>query len=143
MTADRGIGPGIGRRGFVRAGAGAVGVAAATPVVTACAGGEVSAPSGSPGDVLVATGDVPVGGGVILDEQKIVVTQPSAGEFKAFSSTCTHRSCQVTRVEEGSIVCLCHNSLFSVEDGSVQEGPADEPLPAVDVDVAGDDVVLA
>lgn len=139
MTTDRGIG----RRGFVRAGAGAAGVVVAAPAMAACGGDEVSAPSGSPGDVLVATGDVPVGGGIILDDQKIVVTQPSAGEFKAFSSTCTHRSCQVTRVDEGSIVCLCHNSLFSVEDGSVQEGPADEPLPAVDVDVAGDDVVLA
>jgi Rieske Fe-S protein len=136
-------GRGVGRRGLVRAGAGVAGVAAVAPVVAACGGEEVSAPSGSPGDVLVATGDVPVGGGVILDDQKVVVTQPTAGEFKAFSSTCTHRSCQVTRVEEGSIVCLCHNSLFSVADGSVQEGPADTPLPSVAVDVAGDDVVLA
>ena len=34
---------------------------------------------------LVATAEVPVGGGVILEKQKVVVTQPTEGTFKAFS----------------------------------------------------------
>lgn len=44
-----------------------------------------SAPA-APSGPSVATADVPVGGGVILDDAKYVVTQPTEGEFKAFSS---------------------------------------------------------
>ena len=77
----------------------------------------------------MAAADVPVGGGVILDKEKLVVTQPEAGTFKAFSSTCTHQGCTVTKVADGTIDCPCHGSTFSVEDGSVQGGPAPSPLP--------------
>ena len=38
--------------------------------------------SGSGGELAAA--DVPEGGGVILEDSETVVTQPSAGEFKAF-----------------------------------------------------------
>jgi Rieske Fe-S protein len=84
---------------------------------------------------------VPVGGGVILKDSKVVVTQPEAGSFKAFDANCTHKGCLVTSVEGGSINCSCHGSRFGLSDGSVQGGPAQAPLPAVDVAVDGDQVV--
>jgi len=92
---------------------------------------------------LVATTDVPEGGGVILAKEQVVVTQPTAGEFACFSSICTHQGCEVGDVNGGTINCPCHGSQFSIEDGSVVTGPAAAPLPEVNVTVDGDSVVRA
>jgi Rieske Fe-S protein len=83
-----------------------------------------------------------VGGGVILDDADYVITQPARGEFKAFSKICTHQNCPVTEIADGSINCKCHGSRFSIEDGSVQNGPATRPLPEAEVTVAGNQVVV-
>lgn len=92
---------------------------------------------------LVAAADVPVGGGVVLQDEELVVTQPKAGEFKAFSAICTHQSCLVTSVSDNTIHCPCHGSSFSAEDGSVQGGPAGSPLAETAVKLSGDAVVKA
>lgn len=84
--------------------------------------------SGSSGAVTVKASDVPEGGGTILESQKLVVTQPKAGEFKAFSAVCTHQQCLVAQVKDGEIICPCHFSKFSIDDGSVIDGPASRPL---------------
>ena len=101
-----------------------------------------SSPAGGGGG-LVATGDVPVGGGVILDGKKIVVTQPSKGTFKAFTAVCTHQQCTVASVRKGLISCPCHGSGFDAADGSVRNGPASSPLREIAVTVEGDQVVEA
>jgi Rieske Fe-S protein len=90
----------------------------------------------------VGRSDVPVGGGVILEDADYVVTQPTRGKFKAFSKICTHQQCPVTAIEGGSINCQCHGSKFSIKDGSVQKGPATKPLAEAKVTVAGDEVVV-
>jgi Rieske Fe-S protein len=94
-------------------------------------------------DELASTDDVPVGGGTVFADQDVVVTQPTAGEFKAFSATCTHQGCKVNKVENGVIACPCHGSKFAIADGSVRSGPAKKPLPAKSVTVEGDSIVLA
>jgi Rieske Fe-S protein len=94
-------------------------------------------------DPLVATSKVPEGGGVILSDEDVVVTQPTAGQFAGFSSICTHAGCEVGEVADGTINCPCHGSQYSIEDGSVVTGPATAPLPPVDVKVDGDSVVRA
>jgi Rieske Fe-S protein len=91
---------------------------------------------------LLATDDVPVGGGVILAEEKLVVTQPSAGEFKGFTAVCTHQGCIVSAVST-TIDCGCHQSKFSLADGSVQGGPAPSPLESRELRVTGDQIGLA
>ncbi len=83
------------------------------------------APAGSATAGLAATADVPVGGGVILADPALVITQPTAGDFKAFSSICTHQGCAVAEVTANEIVCPCHGSKFSATDGSVLTGPRD------------------
>ncbi|MBA2768335.1 MAG: Rieske (2Fe-2S) protein [Sporichthyaceae bacterium] len=93
------------------------------------------------GGALVAAAEVPVGGGVILDQQKVVVTQPTKGTFKGFTAICTHQSCTVASVKNGTISCACHGSSFSATDGSVKTGPATRPLREVAVTVEGDQVV--
>lgn len=94
------------------------------------------------GTVLTPTASVPVGGGVILAEQAVVVTQPTAGEFKAFSAICTHQGCLVGPVENNEIICPCHGSKFSATDGSVLQGPATQPLAPGKASVSGGNVVL-
>ncbi|MBT2413040.1 Rieske (2Fe-2S) protein [Streptomyces sp. ISL-12] len=105
--------------------------------------GPASSPAeGATAQALASAADIPEGGGVVFAEQKVVVTQPSAGEFKAFSATCTHQGCAVKEVSDGVINCPCHNSNFSITDGSVQSGPAREPLPAVEIAVDGESISL-
>jgi Rieske Fe-S protein len=102
--------------------------------------GAATAPSG--GGATVKTSDVPVGGGTILQSQQIVVTQPTAGTYKAFSALCTHEGCMVTSVQDNVISCPCHGATFSAADGSVESGPAPTPLPAAKLTVSGDTITL-
>ena len=83
---------------------------------------------------------IPVGGGKIFADQKVVVTQPSSGEFKAFSAVCTHRSCVVADVADGTINCACHGSKFDITTGAVKNGPASSPLAEKKVTVNGDGI---
>jgi Rieske Fe-S protein len=99
-----------------------------------------AAPSGTP----VKTADVPVGGGVINASALFVVTQPTAGQFKAFSATCTHQGCTVTKVADGMIDCPCHQSQFDISTGvPTSASPARSPLPAKTATVSGDSVYIA
>ncbi|MFJ3334224.1 Rieske (2Fe-2S) protein [Streptomyces sp. NPDC086766] len=95
------------------------------------------------GAVLAKTADIPEGGGKVFASQGVVVTQPTKGEFKAFSSKCTHQGCAVNRIADGVISCPCHKSEFSATDGSVKKGPATQPLPAKDITVSGEEITLA
>jgi Rieske Fe-S protein len=114
------------------------------PLLAACGDdGDTASDTGSDGGVLASTSDVEVGGGTINADQKVVVTQPTEGDFKAFDSTCTHQGCQVASVSDGSINCPCHGSKFSIEDGSVLNGPATSPLGEVAITVEGDSISLA
>ena len=92
---------------------------------------------------LAGTSDVPVGGGKILTDKKIVLTQPKSGEFHGFSATCTHAGCTVGSVSDGTINCPCHGSRFSVTNGSVVNGPAASPLPPVGIKDQGSSIVQA
>ena len=96
-----------------------------------------SGPAASSGSAaLASTSEIPVGGGKVFSAEKVVVTQPTAGEFKAFSAVCTHGQCIVDQVADGTIDCPCHGSKFSAKDGSVVIGPAASPLPGVRISVS-------
>jgi Rieske Fe-S protein len=125
------------------AGAAAVGVGG--PLLAACGGDSGGAATEAPaaGEELGSTSEVPVGGGKVFGDQKIVVTQPTEGEFKAFSAVCTHQSCLVSQIADGTIDCLCHGSKFSDQDGSVVNGPATSGLSEVAIEVDGDAISTA
>ncbi|MFI7132999.1 Rieske (2Fe-2S) protein [Nonomuraea sp. NPDC050153] len=95
------------------------------------------------GKALADTADIPEGGGKVFENEKIVVTQPTAGEFKAFTAVCTHAGCTVATVSNKTINCPCHGSKFSISDGSVKDGPAGEPLEEKKITVDGDKIKLA
>lgn len=134
------------------------GAAGAAALVTGCGssgggyGNTESSPAPSPsttppatdgGAALARTSDIPVGGGKIFKERKIVVTQPTKGDFKAFSAVCTHASCLVSSVSDGTINCPCHGSKYSITDAAVEAGPAPRPLPAEKITVGGDSIRTA
>ncbi len=115
--------------------------AASATTLAACGGSGGSPPS--PGTALAHTADIPRDGGKIFPDKHVVVTQPAADQYKAFSSTCTHRGCTVGRISGGRIICPCHGSEFSIADGSVEAGPAPRPLPRVAIKVKGGEISVA
>jgi Rieske Fe-S protein len=94
------------------------------------------------GTVLGAASDIPVGGGAIYTAAKVVVTQPASGQYKAFSAVCTHVGCLVNKVTSGTIDCPCHGSEFRITNGAVVAGPAPSPLPARQIKIVDDQVIL-
>ncbi|MGW2962166.1 Rieske (2Fe-2S) protein [Streptomyces sp. NPDC001220] len=95
------------------------------------------------GAALAKTTDIPEGGGTIYKDQAVVVTQPTSGTYKAFSTKCPHAGCAVSSVADGAIVCPCHGSQFAIADGSVKKGPATTGLTAANITVSGDQITLA
>lgn len=125
-------------RRMVFQGLGALGVAVA---LAGCGSDESAAPAA--GTVLVPVADVPVGGGVVLGDAGVVVTQPVEGTFEGYSNICTHQGLPVARVGADGIECDVHGSRFSITDGSATNGPADAPLGRVAIRREGDNIVTA
>ena len=94
------------------------------------------------GEVLGPVDQVAVGSGVVYDGPKVVVTQPAQGDVRGFTAVCPHQGCLVSEVTNNEILCPCHGSLFSAEDGAVLVGPATTGLAPVDVSVVDDQVIL-
>jgi Rieske Fe-S protein len=94
------------------------------------------------GSVSVPSSSVPVGGGYVDKNNLVVVTQPQAGEYKAFTAVCTHQGCTVGNVSNNQIQCPCHGSIFSAKDGSVINGPATTALSAMTATVSGANVTV-
>ena len=137
-------------RRTVLASAGLAGVGAVA--LTGCGAAEdaardavTSASSAAEGAIKDAIGKatIPVGGGKIFADQKVVVTQPTEGDFKAFSAVCTHQRCVVATVQGGTINCACHGSKYDIASGEVRNGPATKGLPAKSVTVSGDGLTVS
>lgn len=123
---------------------GAAGVAACGLALAGCGSGG-PAPGRAPGikgKVIARTAEVPVGGGKVVDQWKIVVTQPREGVFKAFSAICPHRGCAVSTPENDVMTCPCHGSEFAADTGKCLKGPASGPLTPYQVKVEGDGIVV-
>jgi Rieske Fe-S protein len=118
----------------------------AQPAAATTAAGSASTAAGPgggiTGTVLGEAARVPVGGGMIFTAEKVVVTQPAKGHYKAFSAICTHVGCLCDAVTNGTIDCPCHGSKFSIASGAVVAGPAPSPLPARMIAVMGGKIVL-
>ncbi len=152
------ISGGASRRALV---GGVVGLGVGVPLLAACgsddssdgsagggSGGDSGDSGGSDGGTtssggIATTSEVPVGGGKIFAGEKVVVTQPTEGDFKAFSAMCTHQGCVVSAIKDEEIDCTCHGSKFSIADGSVLEGPATKALESLKVTVSGNEISVA
>jgi Rieske Fe-S protein len=116
--------------------------AASTGAASSAAAGSAPAAGAAAANALAATSQIPVGSGKIFTGPKVVVTQPTAGEFKAFSAVCTHMGCIVNQVSNGTIDCPCHGSQYNITTGAVVAGPAPRPLPAAPFTVSGGSIFL-
>ena len=130
-------------------GSSSAGTTAGAPPATAGAGSAPSSASGggastagAQGSALATTSEIPVGSGKIFTSEKVVVTQPNSGDFKAFSAVCTHMGCIVSTISNGTIDCPCHGSQYSISTGAVVGGPAPSPLAAQTIKVTGSNIFL-
>ena len=142
----------LGRRSVIGV---ALGAGVGVPLLSACGsddssnasdggsagtgGGSESTPSGA----VATKADIPVGSGKIFAADKVVITQPTEGDFKAFTAVCTHQGCVVAEVKGAEIDCDCHGSRFSIKDGSVLGGPANAPLTELKVTAEGEDLSVS
>ena len=118
--------------------------AASSSTTSASASSSSSSGGAAASTELASVADVPVGGGMVVSAQKVVLTQPTAGDIRAFSTRCTHQGCAVSTVKDGFIICPCHNSRFAIADGApTPDSPAKQPLAAAQVTVSGDKITLA
>ncbi|HEV3234010.1 MAG TPA: catalase [Candidatus Dormibacteraeota bacterium] len=66
------------------------------------------------------------------------------GDLHAFQDVCTHRGCPLSDgvLDGTSVTCACHGSIFDVLTGTVQRGPAKDPIAVYRVSREGDDLKL-
>jgi Rieske Fe-S protein len=99
--------------------------------VTSVKAGKVSAIEKDSG-VIVRFGNKPV-----------ILVRNAAGEFRAFSATCTHLDCTVQyRKDMGLIWCACHNGRYDLNGRNVA-GPPPRPLDEYRVVVQGDEISIS
>lgn len=127
----------------------AVGGTAGALALAACSSGSSGSPTDGGGEgggeptTMANVADVPVGGALAATTgagQAVLLTQPTEGEIRAFSSECTHQGCTV-EPGEGELSCPCHGSAFDLSTGDAVQGPATDPLPEVEVTVGDDGAI--
>jgi cytochrome b6-f complex iron-sulfur subunit len=99
--------------------------------VTSVKAGKVSAVEKDSG-MIVRFGNKPV-----------ILLRNAAGEFRAFSATCTHLDCTVQyRKDMGLIWCACHNGRYDLNGRNVA-GPPPRPLDEYRVVIQGDGIFIS
>jgi nitrite reductase/ring-hydroxylating ferredoxin subunit len=87
-----------------------------------------------PQGALISVDEVPVNGGVLVDD--VLVVQPRKGTFRAYDAACPHQRTIVEEPDsEGVITCPGHQSRFRASDGSRISGPAPRGLTKIEVRV--------
>lgn len=83
--------------------------------------------------------------GLLIRLQGTPAKGDSLGGLRAFSSICTHAGCAVSIFldESSVVVCPCHWSTFSAEDGQIVSGPASAPLPRLPLAIDADGHLMA
>jgi nitrite reductase/ring-hydroxylating ferredoxin subunit len=95
--------------------------------------------------VKVATaGEIPVGGVKLFQyaNDQCILVRTGESSYAAYSQKCTHLSCAVYYAKEKNrLECPCHEGYFSIQDGSVLQGPPTRPLPKVILEQHGSDLM--
>jgi Rieske Fe-S protein len=104
-------------------------------------------PAASLPEVTVArAGDIPVGGVKLFqyphEGEQCILVRTAEDTYVAYSQKCTHLSCAVYFArEKNRLECPCHEGYFSIQDGSVLQGPPARPLPKIKLERRGDYLV--
>lgn len=102
--------------------------------------------SAMPAVFIARVGEIPVDGVKLFvypePNEQCILIRVREDQYVAYSQKCTHLSCAVFySAESRRLVCPCHEGYFSVEDGSVLQGPPPRPLPRVKLEQRGDGIV--
>ncbi len=97
---------------------------------------------------LAAVAEVPAGSTRTFtyptEQDPCVLVRLEDGTFRAYGQKCTHLSCAVIpRVDEGVIVCPCHDGLFDLASGRPIAGPPRRPLSLVRLQLRDGDIYAA
>ncbi|MFF2010448.1 Rieske (2Fe-2S) protein [Streptomyces sp. NPDC058195] len=125
-------------KGAALAGAAGLGVAACS---TDSKLGHAETPTPTAPVELGPPDAVEVGQSKLYRNERVIVSCPAKGQYKAFSAQCTHAGCLLDKVEDNVGTCPCHGSHFDTTTGKAMRGPATAPLPAVPVRVEGGKLV--
>ena len=90
---------------------------------------------------------MPIGGNhsfALASGEQAILFRTKKGVF-AYSKTCTHQGCTVEYSPSNKkLICPCHSANFDPFNGAkVTIGPANTPLPKINVKIQGSWVVLA
>jgi Rieske Fe-S protein len=102
--------------------------------------------SGSfPPRVVAGAEEIPVGGSKIFtyptDVEPCILLRLSEDAYVAYSRLCTHASCPLFyHAGAKQLDCPCHGGSFSVDDGSVLQGPPPRPLPKIVLEKRGSEI---
>ena len=90
-------------------------------------------------------GDLPDEGAIHVDlDGSPVCLARSRGQVYALRDICSHADVPLSEgdVEDGTIECWLHGSLFDLRTGKPSGLPATKPVPTYAVTVEGDDVLV-
>ncbi len=94
--------------------------------------------AGNPKEIALNSGQI-----FKFGNQPGILIRTSAGEWKAFSATCTHLDCIVQYQPDQKIIwCACHNGQYSLTGQNIG-GPPPRPLEEFTVNVQGDDIIVS
>ena len=119
---------------------------ASTDGSASAGGSESSAAGGAGSGGSVAASEVPEGQAVVVEVggEEVVLAQPTAGTYVAYSAVCPHAGGIVQAASGTEVRCPLHGSVFDAGDGgAVLQGPATTGLPALTVTSEGDQLVVS
>jgi Rieske Fe-S protein len=99
-----------------------------------------------PATTVARVDEIPIGGVKLFEypgpQDQCIMVRTAAESYVAYSQKCTHLSCAVFYAAENHrLECPCHQGYFSIEDGSVLQGPPTRPLPKVVLERRGPELV--
>ena len=94
---------------------------------------------------IAALSAVPLGSVLMFaypdDHDPCLLIRTRDDQLLAYSQKCTHLSCAVVpMLDEGILRCPCHAGIFELSTGRNIAGPPPRPLPAIQLELAGDDI---
>lgn len=97
---------------------------------------------------VASVGDIPAGEArsFHLAGQPICIVNLGVDGFRAVGDVCSHAEAYLHEgeldVEDATIECPLHGSVFDLNTGAARTLPATKPVPVYDVAVDGDDLMI-